>query len=591
MDPRPEYPRPQWRRDEWLCLNGEWQFEIDHADTGRERGLVERELSGAITVPFCPESELSGVGEREFMRAVWYRRDVELPPEWEGSRVLLHFGAVDYEATVWANGVELGAHTGGWSPFTVELTRAAKPGETVAVVLRARDDTRDGAQPGGKQSPRFESHGCYYTRTTGIWQTVWMEPVPQVSLERPAILPDPGAARVHCTAGIDLPAGAVADGWRVRAELLAGETPVASDEVGAARGGRGLVLQLDDTDLRRWSPADPFLYDLVLTLNDASGEVVDRAVSYCGLRSVDAEDGAFRLNGEPVFLRTVLDQGYYPDGVMTAPTDEALRRDIELSMECGFNGARLHQKVFEERFLYWADRLGYLVWGEFGDWGADRRNPRASASWVRQWVEVMRRDISHPSVIGWCPLNETHDTPHDSVRPLDELTRALFETTRAIDPTRPVLDTSGYKHVVREADVYDCHDYCQDPSEFAAHYEEFARGGDPWVNSGETTKGVAYAGQPFFVSEMGGTWWNPAAAESEDSWGYGDRPKSPEEYAERFKGLVGALLDNPRICGYCYTQLTDIEQEQNGVLYPDRRPKVDLGLLRSAQERPAAVEE
>ena len=606
--PRPEYPRPQFVRKDWLCLNGRWQFEIDQGDSGLERGLLARDLAGRITVPFCPESELSGVESRDFLEAVWYRREVEIPREWGGRRVLLHFQAVDYDATVWVDGKEVGRHRGGFSPFTCDLSDAAQPGERVTVVVRARDNHRD-PQPRGKQAQTHGPRGAIYVRTTGIWQSVWMEPVPEIHLGRPRLTPDAanGVIRleqplVFRRAAAEQFQAAKREGLRLQARLLDGEGVAAEAECSAGLDFcPQLELRIPAERRRLWSPEDPHLYDVALQLVDGDGEVVDAARSYAGLRGVAIEGKAITLNGQPVFQRLVLDQGYYPDGIMTAPSDEALRRDIELSKEAGFNGARLHQKVFEERFLYHADRLGYLIWGEFGDWGCRNYGPaedhqQPTPSYITEWLEVLERDYSHPSIVGWCPLNETWQPLHDRITTLDAVTRGLYLATKAVDRTRPVLDTSGYSHRVPEADVYDCHDYTQDPEPFAEHHADVGAG-NPYYNGrvgrdgrdGQTWS-IPYRGQPFFVSEFGGIRWNPEAAEGEDSWGYGERPKSIEEFYERFTRLCAVLLDDPAHFGYCYTQLTDIFQEQNGIYGFDRARKFDMARIRAAQQRPAAVE-
>ena len=600
--PRPEYPRPQFVRKDWLCLNGRWQFEIDQGDSGLERGLLERPLTDQVMVPFCPESKLSGVENHDFLEAVWYRREVEIPSEWRGRRVLLHFQAVDYDATVWVNGEEVGRHRGGFSPFTCDLGDAARPGERVTIVVRARDNHRD-PQPRGKQAQTYGPRGAIYVRTTGIWQSVWMEPVPEIHLGRARMTPDVanGVIRleqpvVHRTTAAGSPREGKRAGLRLQVQLLDGEGIVAEVECSAELDLCTQVdLRIPDERRQLWSIEDPHLYDVVLRLVDGEGAAVDEAHSYAGLRSVSIDGKAVTLNGRPVFQRLVLDQGYYPDGIMTAPSDEALRRDIELSMEAGFNGARLHQKVFEERFLYHADRLGYLVWGEFGDWGCrnygvveDHQQP--TASYITEWLEVLERDYSHPSIVGWCPLNETWQPLHDRITTLDAVTRGLYLATKAMDRTRPVLDTSGYSHRVAEADVYDCHDYTQDPDTFAEHHRQVAAG-NPYYNGREgQTWSIPYRGQPFFVSEFGGIWWNPEVKEGEDSWGYGERPKSIEEFYDRFARLCAILLDDPAHFGYCYTQLTDILQEQNGIFGFDRSRKFDMDRIRAAQQRPAAIE-
>jgi beta-galactosidase/beta-glucuronidase len=596
--PRPEYPRPQFVRPDWLCLNGEWQFEVDAGDSGLERGLLHRELQDRITVPFCPESPLSGIGCTDFMNAVWYRRAVTIPETWAGRRVLLHFQAVDYDATVWVNGVEVGRHRGGFAPFTCDLGEVASSGETVAIVVRARDDHRP-PQPRGKQSQRYANFSCLYTRTTGIWQTVWMEPVPDVALRRPRLTPDVANGLIR----LEQPISNDRSGLQLRATLRDADGVVCTATCAAdADLSPRLDLPIPEDRRRLWSPADPHLYDLEIELIDADGATLDRATSYAGLRSVtidgvgSGKPNAIKINGQTTFQRLVLDQGYYPDGIMTAPSDEALRRDIELSLAAGFNGARLHQKVFEERFLYHADRLGYLVWGEFADWGSGGYGPhddhqRPGATYVTQWLEVLARDYSHPCIVGWCPLNETWQPISDRITVLDDVTRGMFLATKALDPTRPVLDASGYAHRVPEADVYDCHDYEQDVLKFAAHHADLADG-KPFYNYAphDRPMSIPYRGQPFFVSEFGGIWWNPDARPDEDSWGYGERPRSLEEFYGRFEGLCNVLLDNPHMFGYCYTQLTDVYQEQNGIYAFDRRTKFDLERLRRVQQRPAAIE-
>ncbi|MFD7712722.1 glycoside hydrolase family 2 protein [Streptomyces sp. NPDC059785] len=596
--PRPEYPRPQFVRENWLNLNGRWQFEIDRSDSGLERGLRERELSGSITVPFCPESELSGTGDTDFMEAVWYRRTVTVPAEWGDARVLLHFQAVDHDTTVWVNGTEVARHRGGFTPFTADLDGVAEPGTEAVIVVRARD-SRHGPQARGKQATWYANTHCHYTRTTGIWQTVWLEPVPRAArLKRPRVTPDLGSGSFH----VELPLTANLAGHRVRAVLTDGDTEVVTAEARADLDlCPRLTLILPSGQARAWSPEDPHLYGLRFQLLDTGGTVVDDVRSYAGLRSVALRGKQVLINGEPVFQRLVLDQGYYPDGLMTAPSDADLVRDIELGLAAGFNGARLHQKVFEERFLYHADRLGYLVWGEFGDWGCEvgvrDDNQQPTASYATQWLEALERDYSHPSIIGWCPLNETYQKLHDRITQLDDVTRAMFLATKAMDTTRPVIDSSGYAHRVAETDVYDSHCYEQDPEAFAKIMGGLAEN-RPYLNTGpdDAPWSLPYAGQPYFCSEFGGVWWDPAAAataagnESGASWGYGERPRTAEEFVSRFTGLVGVLLDDPDMFGYCYTQLTDVFQERNGVYAFDRSEKVETSLLRDAQRRAAAFE-
>jgi len=573
--PRPEYPRPQLVRAEWLNLNGRWEFELDPGCSGEERGLAgELPYSREILVPFCPESPLSGLGLRDFMPCVWYRRRFRVPEAWSGRSLALHCGAVDYDATVWLNGARVGTHRGGYTPFRLDLTPHLRPGDNT-LVLRAVDDTRDPLQPSGKQSPGYTSSGCVYTRTTGLWQTVWLEPLPAAHVESVRFYAqlDAGQVILHARLSGDL------TGRSLRVRALAAGEPVGQVELPAHRAVTGVVPL---AAVRRWCPADPFLYELELELR--SGEqTVDRVESYCGLRAVEISGPRILLNGQPLFQRLVLDQGFYPEGVYTAPSDEALRRDIELAQAAGFNGARLHQKVFEPRFLYWADRLGYLVWGEYADWGLDYSHPAALERVLAEWPTVIERDFNHPSIVGWCPFNETPPTQNP------ELLRTVYRLTKALDPTRPALDTSGHVHV--ETEVYDCHSYVQDPAAFAALFAAARSGGEVFRTCPEHD--APYRGQPYLCSEYGGIWWNPGA-EDDRSWGYGGtegRPRSVEEFLARHRGLTEALLFHPGLCGFCYTQLYDVEQEVNGLYTYDRRPKFDMALLRAVNTQRAAMEE
>lgn len=588
---RAEYPRPQFVREQWMCLNGVWEFEVDQADSGAGRDLLRRGLNQRILVPFAPESELSGICASDFLEAVWYRRVVPIPADWAGKRLLLHFQAVDHDATVWVNGAQAGRHRGGFSSFTLDITALASPGAPAEIVVRARD-SRHGSQARGKQSTDLTPHGVLYPRTTGIWQTVWLEPVPEVHLERPRITPQAGTGQLH----VELPVSQSVPGAICRVAVFgeAGELTAEQAGIGADRAPR-LVLTIPAGQVRLWSPADPYLYRLLIQMLGQDGHVIDEATSYAGLRSVAVADTAVLLNGEPLFQRLVLDQGWYGDGLMTAPSDDALVRDIQLAQAAGFNGARLHQKVFEERYLYHADRLGYLVWGEFGDWGcgtgpgADRQRP--TASYITQWLEILQRDYSHPSIIGWCPMNETHQPLRDDLSVLDDVQRGMFLAVKAMDQSRPVIDSSGYAHRVAEADVYDSHCYEQDPDRFASLMAGLAHG-NPFVNMGpdDSPWSLPYNGQPYFCSEFGGIWWSPGDQFGERSWGYGHPPSSEEEWYERFAGLINPLLDNPLMFGYCFTQLTDVFQERNGIYSFDRRAKFDVARIRKVQGRPAAFE-
>lgn len=565
--PRPEYPNPQAQRSEWMNLNGQWQFA--ETDNMTDQGyLGDAPYPDKIIVPFCRESKLSGLARTGFIKNVWYRRTFDLPKTWKSPRTLLHIGACDYETSVWLNGKLLGKHVGGSEPITFEITKQLQPGRNT-VIVHAFDDTRGGLQPTGKQAHELNSSGCMYTRTTGIWQTVWLEGIGSSYIKDFHIESDAANSRVLIQTDIEGPC----DGLTLRAVAYAGTKVVATAQAPADwRNGR-LALNLAEKHL--WSPEKPFLYDLKLTLV-RDGKTADTVASYFGLRSVSIDGTVIKINGKPVFQRLILDQGFYPEGVWTAPTDTALRHDIEMSQAAGYNGARLHQKVFEPRYLYWADKMGYLVWGEFCSWGANYGDPRINLPFVNEWTEIVRRDRNHPSIIGWCPLNETGGSS-------GELQNTLVAITRGMDPSRPILDTSGYTHSLSDPEVLDNHDYDQNPESLKMRYNDnFGPNEVLPARYGGVERG---GNVPFMVSEFGGIGWTVAGG-----WGYGVGPKSKDEFYARYKGLVDALLDSPYQFGFCYTQLTDVEQEQNGLYTYQRQPKFDVKRLHDIAARPAAIE-
>ena len=570
--PRPEHPRPRFYRASWENLNGLWEYAFDLSLSGREKKWNERtSLDGTIAVPFCPESTLSGIGFTDFIPAVWLLRRFTVSAEQLADAVLLHFGAVDYETEVFINGRLAGRHVGGYTPFSFDVTALLRAGENTVTVY-ARDDVRSGAQPAGKQSVSLASAGCYYTRTTGIWQTVWLEFVPRTRIAGLYVTPDARNGKLDFTVFLC----GDADGCTLRVRALSGGAP--AGEMLLKAGGAAVSGSLALEVVRLWSPESPALYDLELTL-ERSGAPLDRVESYFGLRSVEMRDGCLFLNGEPLFQRLVLDQGFYPDGVYTAPNDEAIRQDILLSKALGFNGARIHEKVFEERYLYWADRLGYLIWGEFPNWGLDISDPSGLAVFLPQWAEALRRDYGSPALIGWCPFNETWD--YAGRRQDERVLAEVYRYTKTFDPLRPCIDTSGLYHVV--TDIFDVHDYEQEVGKFASHY----RGDGPYLTYPDRQ---TYRGEPYMVSEYGGARWEPKGG---PGWGYGSDPRSEDEFAARYEALTHTLLQTDYCCGFCYTQLYDIEQERNGLYTYARERKFSQAVydrIRKANTETAAIE-
>lgn len=587
---RAEYPRPQWQRSEWMCLNGSWEFAFDFGNSGRGRGMVGNgEYPHTILVPFCPESRLSGIGYVDFMQAVWYRRTLTVNKP-EGKRALLHFGAVDYECEVWLNGISCGGHKGGYTSFTLDVTDALRDGENVLVV-NAQDDFRNKIQPFGKQKA-FDHQMCAYTRTTGIYQTVWMEFVPEKYLSYAKMTPNAADGILNA----EIHAVGTESGDRVRLTAYYDGREVGT--VTASFAGTMAVTSLKAEEIHLWEAGAPELYDLKLEL--ISGDVTEDTVeSYFALRDISLTNRELRINGKPVFMRLVLDQGFNPEGIYTAPSDEFLKRDIELAMELGFNGARLHQRAFEERTLYWADKLGYLVWDEFATcFNLDTAHGLSCAEGIQvflpEWLELMQRDFNHPSLIGWAPFCESY---HEMI--LDPNShRVLYQMTKAYDPTRPVIDASGGMHY--DTDMFDVHDYEQNPEVFRSYFEPMKEDETAFhcpigrYVGNAPRRPIAYKGQPYWVSECGGTYWNPNAKPGDYGYGYGDTPRTEEEFAARYEGLIDVLLSHPRICGFCYTQIVDVEEEQNGLYAYDRSRKFAdwvYDRIRAANKKIAKIEE
>lgn len=565
--PRHEHPKPQFYRDNWINLNGPWSYEFDPGKSGMHPGRQLFKSTGfdnEIIVPFCPESELSGVEYKDFIEAMWYHRKIQVPKEWAGRKVILHFGGVDYECEAFIDGVSVGTHYGGTVSFCFDITSFIVPGESHNLVIRVLDEQRTGGQPHGKQCDVFKSHGCVYTRTTGIWQTVWLEAVDQYGLKDCHIIPDYDAG---CFTVIPC-YYAVKRGLNFRLTVKDGEKTVACETVPAAQS---VPVTVKIPGAKPWEPGNPFLYDLVFEIADADGIPLDKVSSYAGLRKVHIEGNRLFLNNKPLYVRFVLDQGFYPDGIWTAPSDEALRRDIELAMKAGFNGARLHQKVFEERFHYWADKLGYLTWGESASWGCNVNRLEDARNFLGEWREIVVRDRNKPSIIAWSPFNETSDI--SSPRQHHRLHIDAYDLTKALDPTRPVNDASGYVHV--RTDLWTVH-----------HYER----SNELRNrlSPDTQDGVfhrcwpeyesKYEGQPYIVDEFGGIKWIPENRRpfADNTWGYGDDLKSEEEFYSLLAEEIDIILSIKGMGGYCYTQLTDVEQEQNGIYNYDRSEKFDM---------------
>lgn len=571
--PRPEHPQPQFQRENWLNLNGVWEFEFDDADIGLEQGWAVRcpPFSRRIVVPFCFESPQSGIGDTGFHPQTWYRRSFRIPENWANRRVLLHFGAVDYRAAVWVNGQCAGQHEGGHTPFRFDITRFLTPGDNVLVV-RA-EDPPDQYIPRGKQHWELESRGIFYARTSGIWQTVWLEAVGESWFDKVRIIPH--------TSGLVTFEAAIA---RSQSDLEFTATIRHEGRILATSMSRALDSQVVASahvrHPRLWSPDAPHLYDVTFELKDNNGEVLDCVDSYFGFRTISVQDNRVILNGRPIFLKFVLDQGYWPETNMTPPSDEAIQFDIRAALEMGFNGVRKHQKIEDPRFLYWADRLGLLVSAEMPNaYLFDEHYVRRITA---EWIEAVERDFNHPSIIIWVPINESWGVPNlRDPRQRNHL-RAMYALTHSIDSSRLVIDNDGWEHT-EMTDLFAIHDYTRTGE---LSYERFKEVGKPGVPipafaTPVLAPGCNYNGSPVYLSEFGGIAFNPPGNPiPPDSWGYSGIEPTAEAALRRIRGLYEAIEKIPGIAGLCYTQLVDVEQEINGLLTYDRKPKFDFRSVR-----------
>ena len=595
--PRAEYPRPQFERSEWINLNGEWTYEFDFVDSGLERNLNNSKgFADKIIVPFCPESKLSGVEHKDFITGIWYHRTIQAPANWANKKIMLNFGAVYYESEIYVDGHFVGRHFGGSSSFAFDVTKFLADGKSHDLVVRANSDLRSKTQGAGKQSLRHDSFGCLYTRTTGIWQTVWLEATNNYSLDHIQVITDIDQNHIVFTPRYYLAAASntltinIKDNGKTIASKV---TPQVE----------GMPIIIPIKKYQTWSPENPKLYDVEYIISDKDGKVLDQIKSYLGMRKIHTDGNKIYLNNKPYYQRLVLDQGFYPDGIWTAPSDEALRRDIEMSMEVGFNGARLHQKVFEERFLYWADKLGYLVWGEYASWGMGEYMALAARNFLPEWESIIVRDRNHPAIVTWTPLNETWYP--DNVQ-YARLTEDVYKLTHALDPTRPVNTASGGT-LTPYYDICCMHNYKQDPEvlkksvynpETGEFYNNKTRAQAVKHHSANVVVGESWTryplvvekytgGKPYLIDEFGGIKClevNPTkdVKGRKTSWGYGDSAITREDFYKRLEGQVNALLSiSEQVWGYCYTQLTDVEQEENGIFYYDRKAKYDSSRLKS----------
>ncbi|MBS1999439.1 MAG: glycoside hydrolase family 2 [Cyanobacteria bacterium SZAS LIN-2] len=579
-----DYPRPQLRRENWINLDGQWQFAIDH-DASFEHDEVPFGATNII-VPFAPETPASQVGDTGFYKAVWYRRNFETPALNKGERLVLHFGAVDWSCDVYVNGLLAGSHEGGYTPFSLDITRLlnCNSGEQT-VTVRAHDDPHDMSKPRGKQDWRRDAHSIWYPRTTGIWQTVWMEVQPKVAIKSLRWSADVASWSI----GLNAEFTGSARGLSLRVVLKKDEQILADDRYSLQDNVLSRRIELPDPGIEDerfgllWSPEHPQLITAELTLSDSSGRsetVIDRVVSYTAMRTVSVDHERFILNGRPYHLALVLDQGYWEESGLTAPDANALRRDVELVKALGFNGVRKHQKIEDPRFLFLADKLGLMVWEEMPSPYAF--NQRAQERLLSTWTEAIRRDISHPGIVAWVPYNESWGLPDLPLSAAQrDSQRALYYLTRSLDPSRPVIGNDGWEMVA--GDIIAVHDYDGDSQRMAARYSNAHTGSEAREHLLKSERpgsrelvldGFDHSGKPVMLTEFGGICFS----RDEGAWGY-KRAGSVEEFARQYQDCIQAVRAPRVFAGFCYTQFTDTYQEANGLLYMDRSPKYDIGQI------------
>jgi beta-galactosidase/beta-glucuronidase len=571
--PRPEYPDPQHRRREWLNLNGIWEFDFDDGRQGLLSDWHNERLRDQILVPFPYQSELSGINDRGVHEVVWYSRLFEVPDEWRGRDLLLHFGAVDYRTTVWINGQEVGHNRGGHVPFFFDIAPYLREGKN-RVTLRV-EDKQDPYQPRGKQSTTALPHHIDYYCTTGIWQTVWLEPVSSMRIDGVRITPMVRDSAFVLRILLHAPSLH----WDIQVDALDDGEVVASASSTTVSAVASVVVPIPNA--RLWSPETPHLYDLRIRLM-YRGEVLDEVMSYAGMRGIELHDGRFLLNGEPIYLKMVLDQGYWPEGYLAASSDDALRADVEWVKRFGFNGVRKHQKIEDPRWLYWCDKLGLLVWEEMAN--ARAWSPEAEEALAAEWERAVRRDYSHPCTIAWVPVNESMGFPGLRKRHPGQYAflERIVTLTRQLDHERPVIDNDGWEHT-DITDICAIHDYTPTAESLRTRYRETLETGVLPSNAWDEEKvlfvrGSQYRDQPIMLTEVGGFLMERTDLPKE-KWDllyaiYGTTT-SPEDYLAKYRDLMQGLAGLPFLAGFCYTQLTDVEQERNGLLTYDRIPKVD----------------
>ncbi len=575
-----QYPRPQYERTNWTNLNGEWNFSFDDNRQGEKEKWYLRFPTGSfIMVPFNYETPLSNINDQTEHNVIWYNKKIEIKTD-SDKRNLLNFEGVDYETKVWVNGSFAGIHKGGYAAFSLDVTEFLCEGEN-DITVRV-EDSMSCEQPRGKQRWKNENFGCWYIQTTGIWKTVWMESVPKNYMKKVKMTPDIDKAELHILANFSgrrkdaktqLQCEIFLDGNVINKTIMEVVDEYANLTIKVAKENEPWTLVL-------WSPGSPRLYDIHFTLLE-DGIEKDFVKSYFGMRKISISGNQILLNNLPIYQKLILDQGYWEESHLTPPSEEAILKDIDLILEAGYNGLRKHQKIEDNRFLYWCDKKGLLVWSEMAS--AYSFSDDGMAMFTNEWMEVVEQNYNHPSIITWVPFNESWGIENIFTnKNQQKFTEGIYHLTKAFDSMRPVIVNDGWEHTI--SDIVTLHDYVERGEEFLARYtdrERILNNEIPFnVSKYAFAEGYEYKGQPVIISEYGGI-----AITSDSGWGYGEQVKSEDDFIERFDSITSAIKKLDYICGYCYTQLTDVQQEINGFYNMKREPKVNIEKIKRINDK------
>ncbi len=574
--PRPEYPRPQFKRDNWQNLNGNWNFDFDDDNTGEKDNWFNKEkLDKEIRVPFTYESKKSGIHDRSSQEYIWYQRKFKVPDKKKDKKVILHFAGSDYMTKVWINGNYIGKHQGGYTSFSFEITNSIVYGKKNNIVVKVEDQMSK-SQPRGKQSWKQNNFECWYSRTTGIWQTVWLEFVSkEIYLQDIQMTPDIDDKVIELEYYFSKEK--LVKDYQIQTNIKYKDKLIDEFSFAIKDKQHKKVVKVENNDFRMklWNPDNPCLYDINFKIINDKNQIIDEINSYFGMRKISIEDGQILLNNEPFYQKLILDQGYWPESITTPPSDEAIKKDLELAQQMGFNGVRKHQKIEDDRFYYWADKLGLLVWAEIGS--TYDFNEKAVANFVKEWEEIVVQLYNHPSIITWVPFNESWGIDEVRVsKKQQNFTESIYKLTKTIDNMRPVITNDGWEHTI--SDILTLHDYEESPQNIKERYKDK----EAIINNQTSfnkqkfafAEGYNYQNQPILMSEFGGM-----ALKEGNGWGYGQELETKEELLERIKKTISVVEDIDYFQGYCYTQLTDVEQEKNGLLTENREFKIPLESL------------